>query len=80
MRMKVAVSIPDPIFEAAERLAAERGLPRSQLYAEALEAYLAEHGPGSVTERLDAVYGEADGALDEALFRAQLESLDDEAW
>jgi hypothetical protein len=78
--MKVAVSIPDPIFEAAERLAAERGLPRSQLYAEALEAYLAKHGPSVVTERLDAVYADGPPPMDEGLVRAQLESLDDEAW
>lgn len=78
--MKVAVSIPDGIFEAAERLASERGLPRSQLYAEALEAYLAEHGPSAVTERLDAVYAEDPAVLDEDLVRAQLESVDDEAW
>ncbi len=78
--MKVAVSIPDPIFEAAERLASDRGLPRSRLYAEALEAYLAEHGPSVVTERLDAVYGDQAATVDEHLFRAQLESLDDEAW
>ena len=35
--MKTAVSIPDPLFEAAERLARRRGLRRSQLYAEALQ-------------------------------------------
>ncbi|MEE4173660.1 MAG: hypothetical protein V2I57_05355 [Xanthomonadales bacterium] len=78
--MKVAVSIPDGLFEAAERLASERGLPRSQLYAEALEAYLAEHGPAVVTERLDAVYADHDAVLDDGLFRAQLEPVDDEAW
>ncbi len=80
MDMKVAVSIPDAIFEAAERLASQRGLPRSRLYAEALEAYLAEHGPSIVTERLDAVYADEAPAMDEGLVRAQLESLDDEAW
>jgi hypothetical protein len=78
--MKVAVSIPDPVFEAAERLAAERRMPRSQLYAEALEAYLAEHGPHAVTERLDAVYAAGPASLDEALQRAQLDVVDDEAW
>lgn len=80
MSMKVAVSIPDPIFEAAERLASERGLPRSRLYAEALEAYLAEHGPSVVRERLDAVYADEGATVDEYLLRAQMESLDDEAW
>ena len=52
----------------------------SRLYAEALGACLAEHGPSVVTERLDAVYADDPPALDEGLVRAQLESSDDEAW
>ena len=35
--MKTAVSIPDAIFEAAERLARKRKVSRSRLYAEALQ-------------------------------------------
>jgi len=37
--MKVAITLPDPVFEAAEHLAQELHIPRSQLYAEALSAY-----------------------------------------
>jgi metal-responsive CopG/Arc/MetJ family transcriptional regulator len=40
--MKTAVSIPDPLFQAAERLARRRGLRRSQLYAEALAHLVAD--------------------------------------
>lgn len=40
--MKTAVSIPDPLFEAGERLARRRGLRRSQLYAEALQRLVAD--------------------------------------
>ena len=78
--MKVAVSIPDPVFQAAERLAEDRAIPRSQLYAEALEAFLAEHGPSAVTERLDAVYADQSSTLAEGLERAQLDALDHETW
>ncbi|KAA9131528.1 ChpI protein [Marinihelvus fidelis] len=78
--MKLAISIPDAVFEAAERLAQERGVPRSQLYAEAMKAYLSQHEGDSVTARLDRVHGDAGHALDASLARAQFNGIDDEAW
>ena len=38
--MKTAVSIPDEIFQEAERLRQESGASRSALYAEAIRTYL----------------------------------------
>jgi predicted transcriptional regulator len=78
--VKVAISLPDPVFDAAEQLAGELKLSRSQLYADALAAYLAERGAAAVTARLDAVHGERAAAIDPALARAQRGILDDEAW
>jgi len=40
MIMKIAISIPDPIFQAAEGLAHRLGISRSELYAEALAEYM----------------------------------------
>ena len=61
--MKIAVSIPDPLFEAAEQLARRRKVSRSQLYAAALEALLETADDAEITARLDAVYaGNARGA------------------
>jgi metal-responsive CopG/Arc/MetJ family transcriptional regulator len=65
--MKVAVSVPDPIFDAAERLARQRQVPRSQLFAEALQEYIARHGSAAVTEKLNQVYASEESALDEDL-------------
>ena len=48
--MKVAVSIPDPLFAEAEALAKRRRLPRSKLYARALSEYVANHSDDQVTE------------------------------
>lgn len=56
--MKTAVSIPDDIFQEADRLAAELGHSRSQLYSRALREYIACHSPDRVTEALNAVYAE----------------------
>lgn len=78
--MKVAVSIPDPIFEAAERLAKQRGMPRSQLFAEALEAYLEARDSRAITASLDEIYARESSALDDGLRKAQFDSIDHEAW
>ena len=53
--MKVAISIPDDLFEEADRLAKLAGAPRSAIYAEALSAYVDAHSPDRVTDALDAV-------------------------
>lgn len=78
--MKVAVSIPGPIFDAAERLARERQVPRSQVFAEALEEYITKKDPALVTAKLDEVYGALSSTVDPALASAQYTDLSDEAW
>jgi metal-responsive CopG/Arc/MetJ family transcriptional regulator len=55
--MKTAISVPDAVFQEAERLAQRLAKSRSQLYTEALVEYLSRHDPDSVTERLDEVLG-----------------------
>jgi metal-responsive CopG/Arc/MetJ family transcriptional regulator len=78
--MKVAISLPDPVFRAAEQLAKSLNKPRSRLYAEAIEQYVGIHGAHAVTERLDAVYGKESSTVDEALQQAQSRVLADETW
>lgn len=78
--MKVAVSVPDRIFEAAERLAKQRCVPRSQIFAEALSAYIESRSAEAITSKLNEVYGREASAIDAGLAQAQLESLSHEAW
>ena len=54
--MKTAISIPDPIFEAAEKLARRLGMSRSQLYSKAVDSLIEQYRYSGVRERLDAVY------------------------
>jgi metal-responsive CopG/Arc/MetJ family transcriptional regulator len=56
--MKIAISVPDPVFRAAEQAARRMRVPRSQLYARAVEAYLKQAAREDITERLNAVYAE----------------------
>jgi metal-responsive CopG/Arc/MetJ family transcriptional regulator len=78
--MKVAISVPDAVFDAAERLAKERRVPRSQVFSEALEEYLAKHNSASVTAKLNTVYDAEASTVDSALSSAQYASLSHEAW
>jgi metal-responsive CopG/Arc/MetJ family transcriptional regulator len=78
--MKTAVSIPDPIFHAAESLAKRLGMSRSELFSRALEAYLETHKHDSVREALDAVYSQESSSLDETLAQIQWASLPKEDW
>ena len=78
--MKVEVSVPDAIFEAAERLAKQRHVPRSQLFAEALQEYVARHGGDAITAKLNELYALEDSTVDAALTRTQLAAIDHETW
>lgn len=51
--MKTAVSIPDHVYEQAERIARRLKKSRSQLYAEALAEYLSRRDPMPVTDAID---------------------------
>lgn len=62
--MKTAISLPDDVFEAAEREARRSRKSRSQLYAEALSEYLARHSPDEVTETMNRVVDDVGGTSD----------------
>ena len=62
--MKTAISIPDPIFRAAEKLARRLGFSRSELYAKAVSEYIQKHRNDKVTEKLDDLYSTEASRLD----------------
>ena len=78
--MKIAISIPDEIFEDAEYLAHRQGKTRSKLYADAIAEYVGVYRTESITEQLNLVYGTEDSALDTALEVAQYLTQDEEDW
>lgn len=78
--MKVAISLPDPLFRAADKLAQKLQKSRSELYADAIAAYVGARGAKALTARLNAVYDKHPSGVDPAFRHAQLEHLVDEAW
>jgi metal-responsive CopG/Arc/MetJ family transcriptional regulator len=61
--MKTAISLPDQLFKRAEEYAAMQSLSRSQLYTQALEAYLDTNSHAAITALLNDVYATEDGSL-----------------
>ena len=80
MIMKTAISIPDDLFEAAERFARKEGMSRSELYVTALRHYLQERRHQDITERLDEVYGAEPSEPDPDIARLQARALPRDEW
>jgi metal-responsive CopG/Arc/MetJ family transcriptional regulator len=78
--MKTAISLPDDLFESADALADRLGMSRSQLYARAVEEYLAKHRGQDITARLNDVYADEESGLDPALRRAQARTQRSTEW
>ena len=78
--MKTAISIPDSLFREAERLTKRLGIPRSQLYARALEEYLQRQRSKGIKEALDAVYGSEGSELEPDLAAGAYQVLAKEKW
>jgi predicted transcriptional regulator len=62
--MKIAVSVPDDVFQRAERLARRAGRSRSEVYSSALREYVARHAPEEVTDALDRVVADVGETAD----------------
>ena len=78
--MKTAISIPNPLFRSADRLARRHGWSRSKLYAEALDHFLESHSRKGITEKLNQVYGNLRSSLDSALGALQFRTLRRSEW
>ena len=80
--MKIAISIPDPLFQAADQRARRLGKSRSQLFAEALRAYLERHSDEAITRQINEIVdADPDAAgLAPGLDALQLETLRKVEW
>ncbi len=79
--VKTAISLPDDLFASAEALSERLGVSRSQLFATALAAFIAQHDRASTTARLNAVYASADrDPVDQGLAAMQSHSLSHDSW
>jgi metal-responsive CopG/Arc/MetJ family transcriptional regulator len=78
--MKTDISIPNPIYQAADKLAKKLGISMSELYATAVATYVLSHEQDQVTELLDKVYQTESSTLESGLVKIQVESMDGGDW
>lgn len=78
--MKTAISIPDKTFEAAETLAKDKGMSRSELYRTAIEEYLRRHEDAAITERLNRIYSDPRNQPEKQLTDFAMEMLRRADW
>jgi len=78
--MKTAISVPDDVFEKAERLARRMRKSRSQLYSHALDEYVARHAPDRVTEAMDRVCAKLGQPTDSFVSTASRRILERSNW
>ena len=78
--MKTDVSIPDDLFEQAERLAQRMNKSRSELFSQALIEYVARHAPDQVTETMNEVCDEIGAESDPFVSVASRRVLEQSEW
>jgi antitoxin MazE6 len=78
--MKTVVSIPDDVFEKAERLARRTKKSRSELFSAALREYVARHSPDEETESIDRVVDRIGDQTDDFVSEAARRILEKTEW
>jgi antitoxin MazE6 len=80
--MRTAISIPDLLLKAVERLAGRLRLSRSEIFRRAIQAFLQDHHDAAVTAALNEVYGsdKERPRLDPVVLRLQTSSLRADKW
>ncbi len=78
--MKTAISIPDEVYQGAERLARRTKKSRSRVYGDALKEYLARHAPDEVTEAMNRACAEVGETKDPYVSSAARRILERSEW
>jgi hypothetical protein len=79
--VKTAVSVPDSLFRRAEKTAKRLGISRSELYARALDEFLANIDGPRIKESYDRAFaGTAASSEEEFLRAAGRKALLDVEW
>lgn len=57
--VKIAISLPDEVFQRAEDAASRLGISRSEFFCTAAERWLRDLSESSITDAIDEAIGEA---------------------
>ena len=68
--MKIAISIPDDVFEEVEKIAKEQKKSRSQVFVSAAREYIRRSETRRIIGKLDEVYAQPDAPNEAARRKA----------
>jgi len=78
--MKTAISLPDKLYNEAEKTAKTMGIPRSQLFAMALEEYLNKVSKNGITSKLNEIYMNVNNKEENISIEAMRRLTQNDAW
>lgn len=78
--MKTAVSIPNQLFETAERLARRTRKSRSRLFSDALREYVSRRSPDKITESMNRALAEIGEEKERFITLASRRRLEQTQW
>jgi metal-responsive CopG/Arc/MetJ family transcriptional regulator len=78
--MKTAISIPDLVFNKAERYAKINGLSRSELFTIAIKQFVETNKLNEITEKLNSIYSEEPNVVEKEISKMQTTSVFKEQW
>lgn len=80
--MKTAISLPDDLFDRAQRLARRQHKSRSQLYQDAMSEYLGRHDAAAddVTRMMDEAIARVSPPIDSFVAAASQRVLENSEW
>ena len=73
--MKIAISVPDPVYRRAESAARRMRVKRSHFYSMAADAYARQTDGAEITRRLNAVHEDLSREPDAFLVEAARRTL-----
>jgi antitoxin MazE6 len=78
--VKIAVSIPDGIFENVKRFACRSRRSRDEIFTAALREYIARHDPDEVTDAINRALEDVEDQRDEFVAAATRRVLEKSEW
>jgi len=72
--MKIAISLPDDVFEEIEKIAKEQKISRSQVFVSAAREYIRKNETSRLVARLDKVYSQPETPEETAQRKAMAEN------
>jgi metal-responsive CopG/Arc/MetJ family transcriptional regulator len=78
--MKTAISIPNQVFIAADKIAKKLQMSRSELYTKAISEFVELYQSADITTTLNKVYMKESSSLEQPLSKMQFASIEKEPW